>query len=85
MNQQVPDYVVNAVNTMLAPFGAKFESGCFGYKSVAGAAEYLGISRSGLYRLINEGALTPIKLNSAKNGKIILSVADLEHFVQSRR
>ena len=89
---KVPDSIVTAVNNILEPYGEKFipggkpETALAGYKSALGARQYLGVSKSALYKLIADGVIHPIKLNkNARNGKVIFSVAELEAYVASCR
>lgn len=90
---KVPAEIVSAVNGLLAPYGEFYSPGAqppetapSGYKNVRDAYRYLGISKSALYRLVASGTIHPIKLNkSAKNGKVVFAVADLEAYISSCR
>lgn len=86
---KIPDNIVTAVNALLAPYGERYETRregpiLSGYKSTSEACMYLGISKSSLYKLIANDRIHPIKLNkSARNGKVVFSVADLESYIAS--
>ena len=86
---KVPEAVVNAVNLLLAPYGECYDrSGqpARGYRNTKEACAYLGVSRSFLYKLVREGRVHPIKLNSAAvNGMVVYSVDDLDVYVASCR
>ena len=90
---KVPAEIVSAVNGLLAPYGETFipgarpaETALSGYKNTHDACRYLGISKSSLYKLISSGVIRPIKLNrSAKNGKVVFAVSDLEAYISSCR
>lgn len=90
---RVPDSIVAAINTMLAPYGDHYTPGCSipeqapsGYLSPKEAAAYIGCSRSFLYTLGLRGELKSIKLNKgATNGKVVYSISDLENYINRCR
>lgn len=89
---KVPGEIIAAVNALLLPYGETYsptgqaEAGPSGYKSTFGACQYLGISKSALYKLVAEGRIHRIKLNkNAKNGKVVFATAELEAYIASCR
>jgi hypothetical protein len=88
----VPDSIVSAINTMLAPYGEHYEpqqpdtTSASKYVTPKEAAAHLGCSRSFLYKLSLAGEVHPIKLRKdVANGKVLYDVADLEAYIQRHR
>lgn len=89
----VPQAIIDAINTMLAPYGETYNpSGTAtyapgkGYMPLGKAAAYLGISKSSILRAVKSGDLPPpYKLTASKNGAAVYAVDDLDRFVRSHR
>lgn len=47
--------------------------------------EYLGISHSTLYRLINNGKITCYKTSDYKSAKVKFKLSDVEKYLESMR
>ncbi len=88
---KVPDHIVAAINTMLEPYGESYTPGASapvgrGYLDIKDAWVYLGGKKSWFYSLVKKGLIRPIKTDkTAKNSRAIVSIAELEAFVQSCR
>ena len=87
MATPIPEHVVAAVNTLLAPYGESYTPGASssGYVSAKDAAAYLGVSKAYFYRLVKEGKLELVKLTPCHRGKAVISRAALDAFVKSKR
>lgn len=83
----VPPHIVETINTLLAPYGESYIPGESpsgnGYVNWGGAAEYTGLSKSTLARLVKLGKLKPPhKVGAGKNGAALFAKSDLDNFVQ---
>lgn len=87
----IPDHVLTAVNTLLEPYGMRFDptqqtpeprkNG--GFLSMKDAAKYVGLSRAGLYRKVAAGEIPVHKLGERRNSRVVVAKADLDEFVLS--
>lgn len=87
----IPDHVLTAVNTLLEPYGMRFDpvqktpepqkNG--GFLSMKDAAKYVGLSRAGLYRKVAAGEIPVHKLGERRNCRVVVAKADLDEFVLS--
>jgi len=83
---KIPDSILAAINTMLAPYGETFTPGqSAGCLSAKNAAAYLGVSKQYLYRLIASGDIERVKLTPGKQGKAVIPIASLQAFIESKR
>lgn len=95
---EVPKEVVFRINELLKPYGEVYVPGLKpkdvkkatrypdGYFSTTEACQYLGCSRSYLYKkLIYPGIVHPVKLDSFANGKIALPVAEIRAWLIRRQ
>lgn len=87
----VPDSIVQAINTMLAPYGESYtpRSECTagqqheGYLGPRDAAKFIGISRTSLWRLAKAGRIAAHKIGSDRNSRVVFSRADLVSLVET--
>ena len=85
-----PDAIIQACNSMLAPYGLDFsiispenKEPLKKYLSTPEAEEYTSVSRWTLHRAIKAGALPIIKLSKAKSGKVLFDKNDLDEWLQA--
>lgn len=86
---QIPIEIVNAINSMLAPYGERFSPAGGqptrnGYLNWSGAVKYTGLSKSTLQRAVNSGELkAPHKLTRARNGAVVFEIAELDKYIRA--
>lgn len=86
--RRVPKEIVGAINIMLKPFGASFSQTCGDAESgkcmsLREAADYLCVSRSGLYAYIKSGEIPCVKLGTLPTSRVVLRKEDLDNFVKA--
>ena len=84
----VPSHIVATINVLLEPYGETFNPGAKssgkGYVNWEGAAEYTGLSKSTLRRMVTTGKLrAPKKVGSGRNGATVFSYAQLDEFLHA--
>lgn len=85
----VPQHIVDTINTLLAPYGGSYAPGgallAGGYVNYRGAAKYTGLSVSTLRRAVEAGLLEPPYRPSTPGGKnraTVFSYAQLDDYIQ---
>ena len=83
----IPEHVVLAVNTLLAPYGETYSPvpRQREYLSPKEAAGYLGVSVTTLNVIVRKGSLRRIKLHSSRNGTAKYEKADLDQYMNELR
>lgn len=81
----VPQHIVDTINTLLAPYGKSFAPGekgsAGGYVNYRAAAKYTGLSVSTLRRAVEAGALAPPFRPSGARATVF-SYAQLDAYIQ---
>lgn len=88
----IPQHIVDTINTLLAPFGESFDTAAKntvpgGYVNYRGAAKYTGLSVSTLRRAVESGMLKPPyrpQTPDGKNRATVFSLAQLDDYIQGR-
>lgn len=84
----IPDNIIAAVNALLQPYGESFSQSTDkeptgGFLRPKDAAQYIGLSRPTLYRLIADGKIKVHKLGEKRNCRVVIARSELDRFVLS--
>ena len=88
-NDKIPDNVKIAVESLITPYGLKFESlqkkgGTEKrFLDVKTAVNYSSLSRCTLSRATKAGKLPQIKTHPGKTGKVLYDVKDLDKYLMN--
>ncbi len=87
--EKMPVSIVNAVNSLLEPYGRKFDPNLRvgiederKFLDVKTASKYCSLSRWTLARAVASGQLRCSKLGSGQTSKVLFAAADLDAFVR---
>lgn len=90
----VPQHIIDTINTLLAPYGETYNPGeggvtaprRKGYMKYAQAAKYTNLSIPTLRRAVASGLLKPPHqpMQCGHNGTVLFAIEDLDEFILAR-